>query len=78
MPITLANSYGTLEWMSFGYYHLPKSLQIIQAWISGFGLKNHYFQDGSWNDPFSFIMGTLASISKQFNPHFRAKKNAMN
>jgi hypothetical protein len=50
----------------------------FKIWRRGFFLKEHYFQDGAWSDPLSFIFGTISSISKQLDPRFRAKKKEMN
>lgn len=49
----------------------------FNKWKRYFFSRNHFLQDGSWDDPVPFIVGNLASIFKQLNPSFRKSKRGM-
>lgn len=56
----------------------PSRFKFNPSWFKCFFSKNHFYQDGSWDDPKPFIYGTIGGFLKQLNPKFRASKKGMN
>ena len=71
---------GYLRYLGLDLLWLLQSKDRFRSRPSWFGAwlrRDHHLQDGSLDDPWPFITGTLGGLLKQLSPGFRAAKRGM-